>query len=155
MCFCIINEFFSFILIMIMLYKIGIVGSSHASAEFFVPYVRDIVTPFIKVNGFSIVSGGAKGADSAAKIVAEELGVPIKEYLPDFKEHPNWLDAFRARNKLIAENSTEVWSLTLPYKNTQCVHCKRAGKDSLSHEKTGGCWTGSMKGKWEVLVCRE
>ena len=140
---------------MVMKYIIGIVGSSHASAEFFVPYVRSIVKPFIGINGFSIVSGGAKGADSAAKIVAEELGIPIKEYLPDYKKYPNWLDAFRARNQLIAQTSTEVWSLTLPYKSSQCVHCKRAGKDSLSHEKTGGCWTGSMKGKWEVLVCRE
>ena len=136
-----------------MKYKIGIVGSSHAPAEVFTTYIRDIVAPFVGQDGFSIVSGGAKGVDSAAKIVAEELGVPIKEYLPDYKEHPNWLDAFRARNQLIAEDSNDIFSLALPYTNQVCVHCKRAGKE-LTHQKTGGCWTGSMKGKWNVIVCQ-
>ena len=135
------------------LYKIGIVGSSHAAAEFFVPYVRNIIKPFVGLDGFSIISGGAKGADKAAEIVAEELGIPIKVNLPDYQKYPRWIDAFRARNKLIAENSTEIFSLALPYKTKSCYHCEHANKDPLSHERTGGCWTGSMKGKWNVIVC--
>lgn len=139
---------------MIMLYKLGIVGSSHASAELFVPYVRDIVKPFVGLDGFSLVSGGAKGADAAAKIVATELGIPITEYLPDWKTYPNGLDAYRVRNKLIADNSTEVFSLALPYKDVMCRHCRLAGKD-FNHQKTGGCWTGLMKGKWKVIICKD
>ena len=137
-----------------MTYSIGIVGSSHASAELFVPYVKNIVQPFTGRNDFFIASGGAKGADSAAKIVAKELDIPIKEYLPDYKTYPKWIDAFRARNKLIAENSTEIWSLALPYSGEECHHCKRFNKNSIDHQKTGGCWTGSMKGEWQVLVCK-
>ena len=94
-------DFFSFFPITIMKYIIAIVGSSHASAEMFIPYIRNIVKPYIGVDGFSIVSGGAKGADTAAKMVAKELGITIKEYLPDYKKYPNWLDAFRARNQLM------------------------------------------------------
>ena len=138
-----------------MKYIIAIVGSSHASAEMFIPYIRNIVKPYIGVDGFSIVSGGAKGADTAAKMVAEELGITIKEYLPDYKKYPNWLDAFRARNQLIAQASNEVWSLALPYSGKKCVHCERANKDITNHQKTGGCWTGSMKGKWNVIVCKK
>ena len=136
------------------LYKIGIVGSSHAAAEFFAPYVRNIVKPFVGLDGFSIISGGAKGADKAAEIVAEELGIPIKVNLPDYQKYPRWIDAFRARNKLIAENSTEIWSLALPYSGEECHHCKRFNKNSIDHQRTGGCWTGSMKGEWQVLVCK-
>lgn len=31
-----------------------------------------------------IVSGGAKGVDQAAKAVARELGIPLREFLPDY-----------------------------------------------------------------------
>jgi len=134
-----------------MTFTIGIVGSSHAPAELFVPTVRRIVTPFIGVTGFSIASGGASGADSAAKMVAVELGIPIKEYLPDKEKYPTGNDAYRARNQLIADNSNEIWSLVCPLTETKCYHCTKARKDD-NHERTGGCWTGRMKGEWRTVV---
>ena len=136
-----------------MKYSIAIVGSSHAPAEVFIPYVRSIVLPFVGLDGFSLLSGGATGADTAARIVAKELGVPIVEHLPDLKKHARYIDAFRERNKLIASQADDLYSLAVPCTKRQCIHCKRVGKIWTNHEQTGGCWTGSMKGKWNVVIC--
>jgi hypothetical protein len=84
-------------------------------------------------------------------MVATELDIPIKEYLPDMIKYPAYIDAFKARNKLIAENSDEILVLVLPLTKNKCHHCTKAKKND-NHEKTGGCWTGSMKGEWRTII---
>ncbi len=53
-----------------------------------------------------IVSGGAKGADSLANILAEENQIPIKVFLPEWKKY-----GYRAgfiRNSYIIEEADKV-----------------------------------------------
>ena len=45
--------------------------------------IREHLPPYTT----EIVSGGAKGVDSAAKTVAKELGIPLKEFLPDYNTY--------------------------------------------------------------------
>lgn len=54
----------------------------------------------------TIVSGGAKGADSLAKRYAEENNIPIVEFLPDYKNFKRRAPILR--NRSIVENSTII-----------------------------------------------
>lgn len=129
-------------------FKIAIVGSSRVPVALAVPYVRKILSPFKGVPGVSVVSGGAAGVDSAAKLVAVEMGFPFKAYLPTVQNK----EGYRARNHRIAAACSELWSLATPVRDGDCYHCKRAGQSS-SHNHTGGCWTGLMTGRpWNVVV---
>lgn len=107
---------------------IGIVGSRRRGANEDISAVRNalssVVQEFSKESGLksgvwsyiSFVSGGcAKGADSFAEIIAEELGVPIKVHYPQLTELDKDLLATNpriayakinyARNTKIAEDS--------------------------------------------------
>jgi len=50
----------------------------------------------------AIISGGAKGADTYAREFAQEHGIEIIEFLPDYKRYGR--GAPLMRNKLIVEN---------------------------------------------------
>jgi len=54
--------------------------------------------------GFTLVSGGAKGIDSEAEVIAKQLGIPTIIYRPKTEEYSikgNYI--YYERNKLIAE----------------------------------------------------
>jgi predicted Rossmann fold nucleotide-binding protein DprA/Smf involved in DNA uptake len=54
----------------------------------------------------AIISGGAKGADTYAREFAQEHGIEIIEFLPDYKRYGR--GAPIVRNKLIVENCDEL-----------------------------------------------
>ncbi len=56
----------------------------------------------------SIVSGGAKGADTLAERYAEEIGRPITVFKPDYKRYGR--GAAFMRNTQIIENSDVVYA---------------------------------------------
>ncbi|MBQ3093893.1 MAG: hypothetical protein IJC52_01865 [Clostridia bacterium] len=59
--------------------RVAIIGSRHAPADA-VERIRRHLPPSTS----EIVSGGADGIDTAAKEIAHELGIPLKEFLPDY-----------------------------------------------------------------------
>lgn len=78
--------------------KIAIIGSRDCLIEDFSEYLPKGVT--------EIVSGGARGIDSAAAAFAHSHGLPVTEFLPDYKSLGR--GAPLARNKQIVEYSDEV-----------------------------------------------
>ena len=59
--------------------RIAIVGSRNLHVEDLGKYLPENVT--------EIVSGGARGVDSDAKAYALSHGIPLKEFLPDYKSY--------------------------------------------------------------------
>lgn len=58
--------------------KVAIIGSRDLWAEDFESYLPENVT--------EIVSGGARGIDSAAKEYARKSGIKLTEFLPDYAQ---------------------------------------------------------------------
>ncbi len=76
-----------------------------------------------------IVSGGARGIDSAARQYAQEKGIKLKEFLPDYATHGN--RAPLLRNLEIIDYSDLVLAFwDGKSRGTKFVidHCKKKGK---------------------------
>jgi predicted Rossmann fold nucleotide-binding protein DprA/Smf involved in DNA uptake len=91
--------------------NVAIVGSRNFhNYDLFLKHVNDFIEKYDFPD--KIISGGAKGADTLARRWAEEYGVTIKEYFP------NWSlgrCAGPLRNKDIITNSTHM--LAFPSKD--------------------------------------
>ncbi len=59
--------------------RVAVIGSRDAD-ESVEALIRDNLPPYTT----EIVSGGAKGVDEAARKVAAALGIPFREFLPDY-----------------------------------------------------------------------
>lgn len=62
--------------------RVAVIGS-RCEKDGLTALIRNNLPPYTT----EIVSGGAKGVDKAAKAVADELGIPIKEFLPDYSAY--------------------------------------------------------------------
>jgi hypothetical protein len=80
--------------------KLGVIGSRIFD---FYEILKEELTNY---NIATIVSGGAKGADSLAKKYSEEYNIPIIEYLPQWNVFGN--KAGFIRNELIVKESDEL-----------------------------------------------
>ncbi len=60
--------------------RVAIIGSRFED-EHLIDRIRDNLPPYTT----EIVSGGAKGVDQAAAQIAKELGIPLREFLPDYE----------------------------------------------------------------------
>ncbi len=132
---------------------IGIVG--HA-ADKFTPetektaryHIRNALISTDNEETMVLISGGCHlgGIDIFAEEEADSMEIGMKIFLP---KTLNW-QGYKARNILIAENSTEVYSFVVPTypkgymlerygsRNGKpyCYHCNED-----THVKSGGCWT--------------
>jgi hypothetical protein len=87
--------------------RLAIVGST----EFVIPdalgYAESVIRGHLKVyKPELVISGGAKGVDSLAVTIADELRIPYTEYLPF---EPRWSpNGYRERNMKIAEECTAI-----------------------------------------------
>lgn len=59
--------------------RVAVIGSRNAPTDA-VERIKAAMPPYAT----EIVSGGAKGIDEAARTAAKELGIPLKEFLPDY-----------------------------------------------------------------------
>jgi hypothetical protein len=76
-----------------------------------------------------IISGGAMGADSMAAAWAKEKGIPLKEFLPDYKKYGR--SAPIRRNDLIVDASEMViafWDGTSRGTKYTYDYAEKAGK---------------------------
>ncbi len=58
--------------------KVAVIGSRNL-------HVNDL-SLYLPKKTTELVSGGARGIDSDARAYAERTGIPIKEFLPDYKQ---------------------------------------------------------------------
>ena len=100
--------------------KVAIVGSRGLRVSHLENYLPPDVT--------EIVSGGARGIDAAARDYAQKAGIPLVEYLPDYRRYGR--AAPLRRNLLIVQHC----DLLLAFwdgksRGTRCVVdcCKRMG----------------------------
>ena len=77
----------------------------------------------------SIVSGGAIGADSFARIVAKELKLPFEEYLPDYATFGKLAPI--VRNKTIIDRA----DLVLAFWDYKSKGTKNALSEALNQNK--------------------
>ena len=59
--------------------RVAVIGSRSAPTD-----AKERIKAAMPPYATEIVSGGAKGIDEAARDAAKELGLPIKEFLPDY-----------------------------------------------------------------------
>lgn len=78
--------------------KIAIIGSRGLTVNNFEDYIPEDCT--------EIVSGGAKGIDTCAKVYAEKAGLPITEFLPEYARYGK--GAPLVRNRTIVDYADGV-----------------------------------------------
>lgn len=86
--------------------NIGVVGSRTFHNYSFMQLVLNRVTLNVMEQPLTIISGGAKGADSLAKQYCEAVGIQIIEILPDWNKYGK--SAGPIRNKEIVERSDYI-----------------------------------------------
>ncbi len=59
--------------------RVAIIGSRDVTTD-----IRRAIRDHLPPSTSEIVSGGAKGVDTIAKEIAHELGIPFREFLPDY-----------------------------------------------------------------------
>lgn len=84
--------------------RIGIVGSRGFTDYEFMK--QEFLKRYVPENVECIFSGGAKGADSLARKLANDLGIEIVEILPDWDKYGK--SAGFIRNKVIVGSSDEL-----------------------------------------------
>ncbi len=121
--------------------KIAIVGSSHLSeteemdARKICGYVLNKALED-RDNIPILVSGGAKGVDSIAEDIANQLKIKTIIHKP---LENNWENGYKPRNMQIAQECNVLYCLPTGIKTTPCYHCGDVA--FCPHEVTGGCWT--------------
>jgi hypothetical protein len=88
--------------------KLAIIGS-----RTLINFDKKVIISHIPPETTAIISGGAQGIDNLAKSIAEELGLPFLEVLPNYKKHGK--TAPLTRNAAIvsmADRVLAVWDFT-------------------------------------------
>lgn len=88
--------------------KLAIIGSRTIHAEATKEIIKKVIDA-AKNEIKEIVSGGANGVDSGARLYAAQNGKKITEYLPCYKEHGT--RAPLVRNNVILENCDAVLAI--------------------------------------------
>ncbi|MBR5826823.1 MAG: hypothetical protein IKY78_07035 [Clostridia bacterium] len=104
--------------------KVAIIGSRTISIENIEDYIPQGTT--------EIVSGGAKGVDSCAKLFAEENNLIYTEFLPEYKKYGR--AAPIKRNYQIADYSDLIiafWDGISKGTKSVIDYCKKNGKEIL------------------------
>lgn len=104
--------------------RVAVIGSRHIPLT-----VREELLKYLPASTSEIVSGGAKGVDQAAKLLAKEQGIPFTEFLPDYDSYGKHAPLVR-NDRLIdyADMVLAVWDGES--KGTQYVigECLKKGK---------------------------
>jgi len=112
--------------------KAAIIGSRSLSVPDLYKYLPEGVT--------EIISGGAKGVDSSAREYALSCGIPITEFLPNYKRYGT--SAPLRRNITIIQRADIVIAFWDGHsRGTKFVidNCKKAGKSLTVYSPVSSC----------------
>ena len=111
--------------------KIAIIGSRNITVEHLERY--------LPTQADEIVSGGARGIDSCAKKYAEQNGLKITEFLPEYQRYGRGAPLKR-NDQIIAYADMVVAFWDGSSKGTKYVieRCRRIGKGVIVYEVRGG-----------------
>lgn len=101
--------------------KVAIIGSRTITIENLENYIPEGTT--------EIVSGGAKGVDTCAKLFAEKNNIAYTEFLPDYKKYGRAAPIIR--NRLIVDYADVIialWDGTSKGTKSVIDYCNKAGK---------------------------
>ncbi|MBR3816169.1 MAG: hypothetical protein IKJ27_05560 [Clostridia bacterium] len=101
--------------------KVAIIGSRTITIE--------NIEDYIPKNTTEIISGGAKGVDSCARLFAVQNNMPYTEFLPDYKKYGR--AAPIVRNRLIVDSADIIiafWNGTSKGTKSVIDYCNKAGK---------------------------
>lgn len=99
--------------------RVAIIGSRNAGEV-----TKEFILRYIPKNVSEIISGGAVGIDTMAKIIASDLHVPFTEFLPKYKKYGR--SAPLLRNKQIVAYSDLVlafWDMHSAGTGNTIVQC--------------------------------
>lgn len=101
--------------------KVAIIGSR----TIFIENIKD----YIPQGTTEIVSGGAKGVDSCAKLFAEENNLKYTEFLPEYKKYGRAAPIIR-NYKIVeyADTIIALWDGTSKGTKSVIDYCNKAGK---------------------------
>lgn len=92
--------------------KVGIVGSRSITDEAYVFSVLDFyLRRLLEENEVIIISGGAVGTDTLAEKFAEQKGLKIEIYKPEYDKYPPKVAPIK-RNQIIVDNSDYLIAIT-------------------------------------------
>ena len=127
--------------------KIAIVGTTAILSENEERYMREHISTILKScpTGTIIISGGAKGTDTIAIEIAQDLGYPTKIYKPEVEDWvpTNGKIGYKKRNLKIAKECDELYCFAVLLREKKCYH----HEIPQYHEKTAGCFTANQAGK--------
>lgn len=104
--------------------KVAIIGSRHADAR-----IDQAILRYLPASTTEVVSGGAQGVDSAAARIAQELRIPLRQFLPDYETHGR--QAPLVRNLQIIDYAEEVlafWDGESHGTRHAIIECIKRGK---------------------------
>ena len=101
--------------------KVAIIGSRTITIK--------NIEDYVPKNTTEIISGGAKGVDSCARLFAVQNNMPYTEILPDYKKYGR--AAPIVRNRLIVDSADIIiafWNGTSKGTKSVIDYCNKAGK---------------------------
>lgn len=104
--------------------KVAIIGTRCVSCN-----IATLMLPYVPKETTEIISGGAKGVDQAAELIAKSLSLPFHAFLPDYSRYGK--QAPLVRNREIIRNADEVlafWDGASRGTMNCIAECIRCGK---------------------------
>ena len=104
--------------------KVAVIGSRTISIENIEDYIPKAAT--------EIISGGAKGIDTCAKLFAEKHNLFYTEFLPEYKKYSRAAPIVRNREIVdYADIVIAIWDGTSKGTKSVIDYCKKSGKEIL------------------------
>ena len=105
--------------------KVAVIGSRGLSVENLGEYLPKDTT--------EIISGGARGVDTSARIYAQQNGIKLTEYLPDYKKYPGKIAPLKRNIQIIKAADLVLAFWDGKSRGTKFVidNCRKIGKNVI------------------------
>lgn len=128
--------------------KVAVVGSRNLTVKNLGAYLPEGTT--------EIVSGGAKGVDACARAYAQENGIPLREFLPDYERYQR-AAPLKRNLKIVQYADVVVAFWDGRSRGTRCVleACKKSGTPCRIIGQVGDELLLKESGWQEIILAAE